>query len=83
MSGNGASFAPGRNRNEAQGRPGPSGSGKLHVGIGAGLVGRDRYRSVQPHALDRFAKKGPRCLGIPSRRQAEVDHLSVRIDGAP
>ncbi len=50
--------------------------------IAMSLVGHDRYRSVQPHALYRLVEKGLGGLCIPSRGQAKIHHLAVGIDGA-
>lgn len=51
--------------------------------IGVGRVGYNRYRSVQPHALDRPAQEGFGSLCIPPRSQSEVHHLTICIDCPP
>lgn len=54
-----------------------------HLGIGRSIVRDDRQGLVETHRLPCLTQKRPSSLGIPSRRQAEVDQLAMLIDRAP
>lgn len=54
-----------------------------HLDIGRGLVGDDRQGLIEPHRLPRLTQERSGSLGIPPRRQAEVDELPELIDRAP
>ncbi len=54
-----------------------------NLGISWGFVGADRRGSVQAHALNCVLQKSLCRSGIAPRRQAKVNHLTVRIHRPP
>jgi len=50
---------------------------------GRGFVRNNGYRAMKPHAFDRLVEKGHCCSCIPPGGEAEIDHLTSCINGAP
>lgn len=51
--------------------------------VGRGFVCDNGDRAMKSHALDRLVEKGLCCFCIPPGGEAEIDHLTVCINGAP
>lgn len=51
--------------------------------VGLRFVGHDRRRPMQPYTLNRLVQKGFGGFRVPPRGEAEINHLTVRINGPP
>ena len=47
------------------------------------MSGHDGHEPMQPHAFNRLFQKGLGSFGIPPRREADVDHLTIRTHSPP
>ena len=51
--------------------------------VSRGFVCDNGDRAMKSHALDRLVEKSLCCFCIPPGGEAEIDHLTVCINGAP